>query len=170
MDIYVIDIRVAKFLPEELLKEFDYKKYNNYDKNVIHCLSYLMVNRILREIYHIGDCEIVFHLNKPILKSGRKHFSISHSGGYIAIGFSDYNCGIDIEEIKERNYRAISEKMGFKSDSLEEFYKNWTEYEAMYKFNESNENISKYYSELGSYILTAVCANTDEKFELYKSF
>ena len=66
--------------------------------------------------------------------------------------------------------KDLSEKMGFKSDSLEEFYKNWTEYEAMYKFNESNENISKYYSELGSYILTAVCANTDEKFELYKSF
>ena len=68
MDIYVIDIRVAKFLPEELLKEFDYKKYNNYDKNVIHCLSYLMVNRILREIYHIEDCEIVFLKSEIVLR------------------------------------------------------------------------------------------------------
>lgn len=170
MDIYLIDIRVSEFVPKELLNEFNYKKNNNSEKSTIHSLSYLMVNRILREIYHIEDCELVFRSGKPILKSGRKHFSISHSGGYIAICFSDYNCGIDLEKIKERDYKAISERMKFKAASLEEFYQKWTEYEALYKLNDSTIAPSMYYCELGDYILTAVSANPDEKFELYKSF
>lgn len=170
MDIYVIDIRVAEFVPKDLLKEFSYKEFKNRNKETIHSLSYLMVDRILKEIYHLEDCAIVFRSEKPILKSGRKHFSISHSGGYIAICFSDYNCGIDIEIQKERDYKAISERMKFKANSIEEFYQKWTEYEAIYKLSDSTIKPSIYHCELGNYMLTAVCANPDEKFDLYKSF
>lgn len=170
MDIFIIKITDADNVHKELLKEFQKKEISNPKTWNAHCLSYLMADRILREVYKIEDREVIFDNNKPILKNGGKHFSISHSGEYIALGFSDYNCGIDIEGVgvgvnSNRDWKAIAERMRFNSKSEEEFYKDWTKYEANYKLRDELKSI--YQTQLDNYYITAVSENPEEKFELY---
>ena len=164
MDIYLINTNISQNIPEEMLQEFNYK---NRKRNNIHSLTYLMLDRILKEAYTIPDREIIFNSEKPELKSGGKHFSVSHSGEYIALAFSDSECGIDIEKIKKRGFKAISKRMGFVSESLEDLYYNWTEYEATYKLGRQYASIDRY--KIDNYIITTVSSNPDENFELYKS-
>ena len=112
------------------------------------------------------DNPVVEFINeKPVLKDNKKYFSISHSGDYIVLGFSEHDCGIDIEKIKPRDYKKISERMNFKSNSLKEFYLNWTEYEAKYKLGLKSQ--SAYSFEIPDYIITAVDGYKDEKYEVY---
>ena len=166
MDIFIIKVTDANNVQNDLLKEFQKKEISNYEKWKTHCFSYLMVDRILREVYKIEAREIIFDNNKPVLKSREKYFSVSHSGEYVALGFADNNCGIDIEVINDKkNWRAISERMKFSSKSIEEFYKYWTEYEANYKLGSKYQSI--YQTQIENYYLTAMSENADEKFVLY---
>ena len=168
MDIFVIKIGDADSVSESLLKSFQKKEISNKNKRKTHCFSYLMVDRILREVYTIENREIVFENGKPMLKSALKYFSISHSGEYIALGFSNHNCGIDIEGVNDkRDWRAIAERMDFKSQSEEDFYKDWTKYEAEYKLGNSVKPESMYQTSFDNYCITAVSENPEEKFDLY---
>lgn len=166
MDIFVIKVSDTDNVQIDLLKEFQKKEISNSKKWKTHCFSYLMVDRILKEVYKIEGREVIFDNNKPILKSVGKYFSVSHSGEYIALGFANNNCGIDIEVINDKkNWHAISERMKFSSKSVEEFYKDWTTYEANYKLGSKYQSI--YQTQLENYYLTAVSEFSDEKFELY---
>ena len=165
MDIFVIEIVDADSVHMELLKEFQKKEISDPKKWNQHCLSYLMVDRILKEFYQIEDREIIFDGKKPVMKSGAKHFSISHSGEYIALAFSDYNCGIDIEKIKDRDFENISERMGFQANTLDDFYYEWTGFEAECKLGDMPKS-SKAYN-INNHILTAVSINPYEKYEVY---
>ena len=166
MDIFIIKVKDADEVNKELLKEFQKKEISNPRAWNVHCLSYLMVDRILKEVYGIENREVVFDNKKPVLKSGEKCFSISHSGEYIVLGFSDYNCGIDIEGAKgKRDWRAIAERMGFHSQTEDDFYNDWTKYEAEYKSGAKNNSIKTFV--LDNYVLTAVSENPNEEFELY---
>ena len=167
MDIFVIKVIDADDVHKDLLKEFQKKEISDPEKRNVHCLSYLMVDRILKEVYKIEDREIIFDDKKPVLKSGKKFFSISHSGEYIVLGFSDFNCGIDIENVvnRKKDWQTIAERMGFKSQSQEDFFKDWTEYEAVYKLRDKYKSV--YQTKLGSYFLTAVSKNSEESFDIY---
>ena len=101
MDIFVIEIVNADNVHMELLKQFQKKEISNPKKWNEHCFSYLMVDRILRDFYGIEDRNIVFNGKKPFLKNRKKFFSVSHSNDFIALAFSDYDCGVDIEKIKD---------------------------------------------------------------------
>ena len=164
MDIFVISKDKAEFVSEELLSQFGYKEYRNKAQKKIHQFSYLMIERILENFYKIQNRELI-NDKKPVLKSREKYISLSHSGEYIVITFSDSNCGVDIEQVKQREYEKISERMNFSSKSLKEFYLNWTEYEAVYKLGEAPRKIKKI--EIPEYIITAASSNYDEKFEVY---
>lgn len=165
MDIFIINTEKANFVPGDLLQEFGYKTFSNKQKEKTHRFAYLMFDRILRNFYHIENPTLSFENEKPALRNKEKNFSISHSGGYIALAFSDYGCGIDIEQVKARDYQKISERMGFESISLKDFYLNWTEYEAKYKLGQ--EAKSAYSFEIPNYTITAVSMQEDEKFEVY---
>ena len=165
MDIFVIEIVDADNVHMELLKEFQKKEISDPEKWNAHCFSYLMVDRVLREFYKIEDREIVFDGKKPVLKNGTKHFSISHSGKFAALAFSDYNCGIDIEEVKLREFEKISKRMGFKCETLEDFYKAWTKYEADYKLSVPAQK-NKYYN-IADYALTVSSVNVKEEFNIW---
>ena len=57
--------------------------------------------------------------------------------------------------------------MGFECSTKEEFYINWTKFEAEYKLRQNtkkNFNIT-----LGDYVLSAVSINLDEDFDLFIS-
>ena len=165
MDIFVIEIIDADNVHMRLLKEFQKKEISDPKKFNQHCLSYLMVDRILRDFYNIENREIIFIGKKPFLSTREKFFSISHSGEYIALAFSDYDCGIDIEKIKLRNFEEISQRMGFHCSTLEDFYREWTKYEAEYKLGKPAQRFKKFRFE--DYTITAASVNINEDFEIY---
>lgn len=165
MDIFIIKIINSDNVHRELLQSFQKREISDRKRWNSHCLSYLMIDRILRDFYHIEDREIIFDGNKPILKSGKKHFSLSHSGMFIALAFSDYNCGIDIEEIKLRDFNNIAKRMGFVCQTLGEFYDCWTRYEAEYKLSVPSQKTKTFKME--DYSLSAASTNVKEEFEIY---
>ena len=110
MDIFIINTSDADNVSDGLLKEFEHKKFSDISKRKEHCLSYLMLDRILKEVYKISDRQISFSDGKPFLATKEKYFSISHSADYIAISISGCNCGIDIELIKPRDFKRIASR------------------------------------------------------------
>ena len=60
MDLFLIKITNAKNISQELLNQFKHKNFRNYNKQVQHSLSYLMVDRILKEVYGIKNRELIF--------------------------------------------------------------------------------------------------------------
>ena len=165
MDIFVIIKSNASNIELELLEKFRHKNISNKNKLTEHCFSYLMLDRILKEIYKIEKRDLEFINGKPYLKNRQKFFRISHSGKYILIGFSNNESGIDIEKIKPRDFKSISKRMNFESKTLEEFYVNWTKYEAEYKLGEKCKTI--YNIEFKGYMITSVSSNIQEKFNFY---
>ena len=167
MDIFIININEANSVSKDLLQEFGYKHFSNKQNERIHRFAYLMSDRILKDFYHIENPIFDYGAEKPVLKNNEKHFSISHSGEYIAIVFSDYACGIDIEQTKDRDYKKISKRMGFESISLKDFYLNWTEFEAKYKLGCNAEAVHRF--EIPNYMITAVSNYKNDSCEIYYS-
>ena len=165
MDIFVIKTSEINEIDQNILKEFQKKEISNQETLKTHCFTYLMLDKILKNVYKIDNCEIIFENKKPKLKSNEKHFSISHSKEYIAIAFSDFNCGVDIEKIKNRDFEKISNRMNFNAKTLQEFYQEWTRFEAEYKLN--CKSLSSKHFQIEDYSLTAVSENPEEKYEIY---
>ncbi len=167
MEIFIIDVSNAEKVKQETLREFQKKEISDENKWKTHCLSYLLVDKFLEEVYGIESREVVFDEGKPVLIDGGKYFSISHSEDLIAIAFSDSNCGVDIEKIKLREFKKISERMGFEAETLGEFYEEWTKYEALYKLGKNLEYGSVANFDLDDYALTAVSEDPCEEYEIY---
>ena len=165
MDIFITNVSDADNINQEVLKSFQKKKISNLQVRKTHCYAYFMVDKILNDVYKLENREIEFVNNKPYLKNREKYISITHSNDVISIAFSDFDCGIDIEIIKNRNYQEISDRMKFDCRTLEEFYEQWTLYEATYKLAGPVKN--KYIYKYGNYCLCAVSSNIQEQFEIY---
>ena len=80
MDIFLIQTANIQNIEEDLLAKFQKKEIFDKKKYLIHCFTYLMLDRILKEVYKIENSEIDFINKKPVLKNQQKYFSISHSG------------------------------------------------------------------------------------------
>lgn len=167
MEIFVINVNNAEKVSDETLRKFQKKEITDEEKWKTHCLAYLLLDKFLEEVYEIEDREIIFEDGKPLLASGEIHFSISHSHDLIALAFSDFNCGIDIEKIQLREFTSISERMGFEANTLGEFYQEWTKYEAMYKLGTEKEYGSTANYDLDGYALTAVSEDPFEDYEIF---
>lgn len=165
MDIFIIKIANTENLDKEALKKFEKKQISNEKKWITHCLTYFMAEKILKSSYKIEDCEIVYKNNKPVLKNDSKKFSVSHSEDFIALAFSDSDCGIDIEKIKPRDYKKIAERMKFNCNTETEFYQEWTKFEAEYKLNTTPKSLK--FCKIDDYILCVVSLNEKEEFNLY---
>lgn len=167
MEIFIIDTKSVEKVSEETLKAYQKKDISVDEKRKIHCLSYLLVDKFLKEYYGIENTQLVFEDGKPILLDGGKYFSISHSEDLIALAFSDSNCGVDIEKIKLREFASIAERMGFEANTLGEFYEEWTKYEALYKLGKDKEYGSIASFDLDDYALAAVSEDPCEEFDLF---
>ena len=167
MEIFIVEIGNVDKVKPETLKLYQKKDISDEEKLKIHCLSYLLVDKFLEEVYGIKSREVVFEDGKPILIDGGKHFSISHSQDLIAIAFSDSNCGVDIEKIKLREFKKIAERMKFEAETLGEFYEEWTKYEAMFKLGKNIEYGSVANFDLEDYALSAVSEDPCEEYEIY---
>ncbi len=165
MDIFIIETKDSMNVDINLLSEFQYQEFKDKGKFMDHCFSYLMVDRILSNLYDISNREIEFVSGKPFLETREKYFSISHSGEYIVLAFSDVDCGVDIEKIKERDFKSISKRMKFKCGTKEDFYYEWTKYESEYKLSLSPKYTKQFRYE--DYVVSASTPNKQETFELY---
>ena len=165
MDVFLIRTENIQNIEENLLAKFQKKEILDKKKYLTHCFTYLMLDRILKDVYKIEDREIDFINKKPILKKQQKYFSISHSGDYIALAFSDTNCGIDIEKFKNRDFEKIAHRMRFDINTPEDFFKNWTLYEAKYKLSENHKSSKTW--QIENYMLSAVSLNPTEDYQIY---
>ncbi len=99
-----------------------------------------------KNFYDIKNTELEIINKKPEFKYSGIKFNISHSKDIAAVCFDKNPVGFDIEKILPLDYKAIAKRMNFKlkEESLEEFYKFWTMYEAKLKLqNNVNHCISQ---------------------------
>ncbi len=108
-----------------------------------HNAGLYIVEYAAKKYFHIENSEIEVINNKPEFKFADVHFSISHSHNIAAVCFDFNDVGFDIEIIKNRDWLNIAERMNFKlkENSIEEFYKCWTKYEAEFKLQKQANSI-----------------------------
>ena len=92
-----------------------------------------LAKEVAKVFYNIEDTEIIIENNKPKFKNADLCFNISHSNNIVAIAFDNMPLGLDIEYMKERDFKALLERYNIDSDDKEFFYQFWTEYEASIK-------------------------------------
>ena len=61
------------------------------------------------------------------------YFNISHTDGAMVALFSNEEVGVDIEKIKERNFKKVAKRENIECSSLDEFIAKWTQCEAYIK-------------------------------------
>lgn len=160
MEIYYIN--TEKFLKShdtEFLRKFSQgKEFKSLKRFVQYSIGRYLVKSVAKVVYNLSDTEIVIDNDKPKFKNGGVFFSISHSGNYVAAAFDNSPCGLDIEEMKPRDFEALSARYEKDFQTAEDFYKFWTEYEAEIKLQEKTQaSYSCVFQE--NFMLTAASAN-----------
>ncbi len=128
MDIYFIDL-------ENIINTAGKARLRVEYGNFHHHYSRMMLKFFLSKIYNINS-PILDDNRRPYLENDEIIFSISHSENLLAIMFDRKRAGIDIEYIRERNYKGVLNYYGLNIQddiSQDEFFQIWTVYEAEYK-------------------------------------
>ena len=92
-----------------------------------------IAKEVAKVFYNIEDTEIITENKKPKFKNVDLCFNISHSNNIVAVAFDTMPLGLDIEYMKERDFKSLLERYNIESDDKELFYQFWTEYEASIK-------------------------------------
>ena len=135
MNIFYINIKDFKNTHD---KDFFYqyadKEFKGEKRFFEHTIGRYLIKNVAQKIYKIDDVQIITNQNgKPQFKNSDLHFSLSHSKNYIIACFDEKECGIDIEFIKDRDFKKLSLRYGQNFENSEDFYKFWTLKEASYK-------------------------------------
>jgi 4'-phosphopantetheinyl transferase len=89
-------------------------KYRNFADKQRSLLGDLLARSALAELLSIRPEELAFSTSrygKPELRDHRNiHFNISHSGKYVVSAVSDEPVGIDVEQVKEKDFMKIAER------------------------------------------------------------
>ncbi len=141
MEIYYINSKeFLKTHDTDFLRRFsDGREFNSVKRFVQYSIGRYLVKVVAKKIYGMADTEIVVENNKPKFKNGEIFFSISHSKEYIAAAFDKSECGLDIEEMKPRDFEALSDRYNKDFQNAEDFYKFWTAYEAEIKLQQKTQ-------------------------------
>ena len=132
---------LKKFLKEEELEKLD--AYKSEVAKINFAVSRSLLNKAFEMILDIPIENVVVlrdKYNKPYIKSGVK-FNISHTDGFVVIGFSKKELGIDIEKVNDGfAFEDILENC-FTSREIKNigsntsmFYRYWTAKEAYLKY------------------------------------
>lgn len=144
-----------------------YTYINDFDgkdeKQKQHNAGRYIIEYAAKHVYNIENSEIEIINKKPKFKYSNISFSISHSKDIAAVCFSNDAVGLDVEQIIHRNFEKISKRMNFplKEHTIEEFYRNWTLYEAGIKLQDKVQS-SKTIVFLDNYILSVVSSQKEE--------
>lgn len=121
----------------EFLKKIDTKSlssnFSTQKRNVEYSLGRFLISFGANKFFNINEYEIEEKNKKPFIKDNLFFFSISHSSDIIGVAFSNEEIGFDIELIKDRNFDKLAKYMKFTCKNKEDFYKQWTKFEAEYK-------------------------------------
>ena len=98
--------------------------------------TWRLLDQVTKKAFNtrVKDLDISYSMRgKPVCK--QYHISLSHIKGYVAVAVSEQECGIDIEQIIERqNIQKIANMLwGGDCKNLKEFYELWTHSEAAAK-------------------------------------
>lgn len=128
-----------------ILPDKEREKILNKRKEEDRCLSLLGKMLLLRILKEYEDWkekvlpELLFNpYGKPYI-DGMGSFNISHSGNVVVCGYSDAEIGIDIEEIHPidldefKSVLTPNEYNLLKSSEINNFYRVWTQKEAIMK-------------------------------------
>lgn len=140
-----------------LLKYAVGQNFKSMKRFIQYSLGRFLVKSVAQKFYGIKDIEIVVENEKPKFKNGEIFFSISHCGDYIAAAFDKFECGLDIEDMKERDFEALSKRYEKSFQTKEDFYKFWTQYEAEIKLQNKTQGVYSCVFQ-DKFMLTAVSA------------
>lgn len=145
-----------------------YIKINNNEKCTKHNFKKLQsqIGRLITKFvaeyfYNIEDTSIIIENKKPKFENASLCFNISHSNNIVAVAFDSFPLGLDIEFMKDRDFKLLLERYNINSNNKEFFYQFWTEYEAKIKIqNETKQKIS--FKLEPNYMLSLFSSNPDE--------
>ena len=132
-----------KFLPKIRLEKVNKLQDENAKK--LSVAVYLLLRKAFRKHFvKIEKYEFDYMDDgRPIIINSPLQFSLSHSGNYVAVGISNNQVGVDIQEMKEIDFDA--RKLVFNEEDekffqeaenkLDAFYTLWTIKEAAFKFD-----------------------------------
>lgn len=111
MNVYIIDARnvsdndLEKWYNEvEPIKRAKIDNVQNKKVKTSRIISDHLAKLAVSEFLNIPITEIDIYYGKhgkPLLKSGKAYFNVSHSGNYVVACVGRAPCGIDIEEIRD---------------------------------------------------------------------
>lgn len=167
MKIFYLDINEYS-ADMDFLKSFGDRKFLSEKKEMQHCYGRFLVKTAAKEFYKIEDTEIEIVNSKPRFKNSELNFSISHSNNIVMAAFDENPIGLDIEFMKERNFKEIFERYNYKSKNISKdvFYKFWTEYEAAIKLQGSPK--TKITFSFKDNFMVTVAGNFDENYKIYE--
>jgi len=168
MKVFFVDS--AKYIIEDnVLKSFlKDRKFASPEKEKQHCYGRFLVEKVAKEIFGIENTELEIVNKKPRFKFSEINFSISHSENIILVAFDENPIGVDIEIMKERNFKELFARYNYKGENIskELFYKFWTEYEAGIKLQGTPK--TKINFPLFNSFMVTVAGNFEDKYELFE--
>ena len=119
-----------------------------------------LAKQIAEVFYNVQNTEIIIENNKPKFKNSELCFNISHSENIVAVAFDDYPLGLDVEYMKDRDFKTLLERYKIDSNDKNLFYQFWTEYEAEIKIQaDIKQKIC--FNLLPNYMLSLFSSNPD---------
>lgn len=151
-------------IDENSLENFDDKReYKSVEKRVEHLCGLFLVKFIAKNVYGIENTEIKIKNNKPYFLEDEKFFSISHSKDIILVGFDNFEIGVDIEFMEDRDFNSLIKRYDkrAKNPSKLDFYRFWTFHEAEIKLNKIVKSVFSKILDM-DYVMTGVSSNSSE--------
>lgn len=119
-----------------------------------------LAKQVAEVFYNVENTEIIVENEKPKFKNSDLCFNISHSENIIAVAFDKEQLGLDVEYIKERDFKSLFARFNINSNNKDLFYQFWTEYEAKIKIQaEIKQKIC--FKILPDYMLSLFSSNPD---------
>ena len=114
-----------------------------------------------KNIYNIADTTLIEENSKPKFLNSDVQFSISHSNKIVAVAFDNFPVGLDVEYMKERDFKRLSGHYGINATDKIGFYKQWTQLEAKIKIQADIKNT---YTDIfeENYMLTAASSSPND--------
>lgn len=131
---------LVPYLTDDEIEKIE--KYKNDTQKINEIISYTIPKIELAKKLKINAKDIIIvrnGKNRPYYKDYKNyHYSISHSGSYVAFVLSEKNVGLDIEERQYRNMRALeyvaNEKEISECKNFDDKFALWTFKEAYSKY------------------------------------
>ena len=128
-------------------------------------LGRFLLKYVLKTRFGVKNPQIILKNQKPALKNDEICFSLSHTKNIVLAAFDETPVGVDIEFMKERNFDLIYRywKKSEKSVNKQEFYEQWTLYEAQIKLQQ--ESKANFNAEIFENFMLGICSANSEPIE-----